>query len=72
VREGGEVLDRIETDRAAFACALGGPDRRTLFILAADWRGIDQVDAALADRTAQVWSPRRRRRAWAGPDAPTP
>jgi sugar lactone lactonase YvrE len=54
VREGGEVLARIETDRAGFACALGGPDRRTLFMLTADWRGIDQVEAALADRTGQV------------------
>jgi sugar lactone lactonase YvrE len=54
VREGGEVLERIPTDRAAFSCALGGPDGRTLFILAAEWRGPDQVDAALADRTGQV------------------
>lgn len=54
VREGGEVLDRIEHDRAIFACALGGSDRRTLFMLAADWRGIQEVDAAIADRTGQV------------------
>jgi sugar lactone lactonase YvrE len=54
VREGGEVLARIETDRAGFACALGGPDRRTLFMLTADWRGIDLVETALADRTGQV------------------
>jgi sugar lactone lactonase YvrE len=38
VREGGEVLDRIELDRAGFACMLGGDDRRTLFMVAADWR----------------------------------
>ena len=54
VREGGEVLDRIELDRAGFACMLGGPDRRTLFMLAADWRGIEKVDQAIADRTGQV------------------
>jgi sugar lactone lactonase YvrE len=54
IREGGEVLQRIEVDRAAFACMLGGPDRRTLFVLAADWRGIEQVDQAIADRTGQV------------------
>jgi sugar lactone lactonase YvrE len=54
VREGGEVLARIELDRAGFACMLGGPDRRTLFMLAADWRGVENVDAALADRTGQV------------------
>ena len=27
VREGGEIVQRIELDRAGFACALGGPDR---------------------------------------------
>lgn len=36
VREGGEVLERIPTPgRNAVACALGGPDRRTLFLLTA-------------------------------------
>ena len=39
VREGGEVLQRIELDRGCFACALGGPDRRTLFMLATVWNG---------------------------------
>lgn len=37
VREGGEILDTIELDRGCFACALGGPDNRTLFIVADDW-----------------------------------
>jgi sugar lactone lactonase YvrE len=39
VREGGEVLQTIELDRGCFACALGGPDRRTLFMLATVWDG---------------------------------
>lgn len=39
VREGGEVLQTIELDRGGFACALGGDDHPTLFILAADWHG---------------------------------
>jgi sugar lactone lactonase YvrE len=39
VREGGQVLQTIELDRGGFACALGGPDRRTLFIVATEWRG---------------------------------
>ncbi len=39
VREGGEVLQMIELDRACFACTLGGPDGTTLFLLAAQWRG---------------------------------
>jgi sugar lactone lactonase YvrE len=37
VREGGEVLQTVELDRGAFACVLGGPQRRTLFIVAAQW-----------------------------------
>jgi sugar lactone lactonase YvrE len=32
VAEGGEILEEIATERAAFACMLGGPDRRTLYI----------------------------------------
>ena len=39
VREGGEVLATIGLDRGCFACALGGPDRRTLFLLATFWNG---------------------------------
>jgi len=35
VREGGEIADRIEVGQHAFACALGGDDGRTLFVLAA-------------------------------------
>jgi sugar lactone lactonase YvrE len=37
VANGGEVLDRIPLEQAGFACALGGPDGRTLFMLSADW-----------------------------------
>ena len=33
VREGGEVTHRIATENPAVACVLGGPDRRTLFVL---------------------------------------
>jgi sugar lactone lactonase YvrE len=39
VREGGEVLATIELDRGCFACALGGADRKTLFITANEWKG---------------------------------
>jgi sugar lactone lactonase YvrE len=39
VREGGEALQTIELDRGGFACALGGPDRMTLFIVATEWNG---------------------------------
>jgi sugar lactone lactonase YvrE len=37
VAEGGEVLQTVNVDRGCFACALGGPDGRTLFITAAVW-----------------------------------
>jgi sugar lactone lactonase YvrE len=33
VAESGEILDVIETDNRCFACMLGGPDRRNLFML---------------------------------------
>ena len=35
VAEGGEIKDKIESDLKAIACALGGSDRRTLFMLEA-------------------------------------
>lgn len=54
VRESGEVLQRIEIDRAAFACMLGGPEKKTLFMLAAEWHGVDSVDEVIARRTGQV------------------
>jgi sugar lactone lactonase YvrE len=38
VAEGGRVLETVDFDRGCFACALGGPDRRTLFVTAAEWR----------------------------------
>jgi sugar lactone lactonase YvrE len=41
VREGGEVVGDISVDRGCFACMLGGEDGRTLFIGAAQWRGMD-------------------------------
>jgi hypothetical protein len=33
---------------------LGGPNRATLFMLAADWRGVEHVDEVIASRTGQV------------------
>jgi sugar lactone lactonase YvrE len=52
VREGGEVLQTIELDRGCFACALGGPDRRTLFMMAQEWNGPENMFAE--PRTGQV------------------
>ncbi len=36
VKEGGEITDVLTTDRHCFACMLGGPDGRTLFIVTAE------------------------------------
>jgi sugar lactone lactonase YvrE len=52
VREGGEVLAMINLDRGCFSCALGGAGRRTLLVVATEWRG----PAGMTDgqRTGQV------------------
>ena len=42
--EGGAVLDEVGLDRGGFACMLGGPERRTLYITAASWFGMDGMD----------------------------
>ncbi|HET6380846.1 MAG TPA: SMP-30/gluconolactonase/LRE family protein [candidate division Zixibacteria bacterium] len=54
VREGGEILDRIELDRPAYACMLGGADGRTLFMVAQKWFGPDRMDELIAARTGQI------------------
>jgi sugar lactone lactonase YvrE len=54
VREGGEVLQTIDTDRGCFACMLGGRDRKTLFILATEWLGMDKIPEVSRARTGQV------------------
>jgi sugar lactone lactonase YvrE len=36
VKRGGEVTERIKRDQMPIACALGGPGRRTLFLLSSD------------------------------------
>ncbi|QNE22370.1 SMP-30/gluconolactonase/LRE family protein [Kribbella qitaiheensis] len=53
IAEGGEVLQRVELaeNRAPFALALGGPDRRTLFILTAEWRSADSITENLGRLT---------------------
>jgi sugar lactone lactonase YvrE len=51
VREGGEVAERIPTATQAIACMLGGPDRRTLFVLTAQ---SFHRDDCRAQRTARI------------------
>jgi sugar lactone lactonase YvrE len=58
VREGGEVLDRIELDRPCYACMLGGEDGRTLFMVVAKWFGPDKIDELLQAKTGQVLTAR--------------
>lgn len=50
VREGGAVLQTVDLDRGCFACALGGADGGTLFMVTAEW------PAAMAEgsRTGRV------------------
>jgi sugar lactone lactonase YvrE len=61
VAEGGDVLQRVELgeNRAPFAVMLGGADRRTLFVMTAEWRKADGITTNLerltsGPRTGQV------------------
>jgi sugar lactone lactonase YvrE len=54
VREGGEILDRIEFDRPAFSVALGGAEGRTLCAVGQEWRGFEHIEELIADRTGHV------------------
>jgi sugar lactone lactonase YvrE len=51
VREGGEVLERVHVGMPCFACMLGGDDRQTLFMLAADWRMTEGFEDNIARLT---------------------
>jgi sugar lactone lactonase YvrE len=52
VREGGEVQQTIALDRGCFACMLGGPDGKTLFMVAQEWSGMEST--AEEERTGQL------------------
>jgi sugar lactone lactonase YvrE len=54
VREGGEITDTIPLDLFGFSCALGGPDGRTLFIVAAEWTGFENIGKG--PRTGRVFT----------------
>ena len=54
VREGGEVLQVIDLDRGCFACALGGPDRRTLFMTVNEWGGTENMSAGRQGQVVAV------------------
>ena len=52
VREGGDVLQTIDLALGCFACTLGGVDRRTVFMVVREWRGLEST--ADRARTGQV------------------
>jgi sugar lactone lactonase YvrE len=54
VREGGEVTRHVKTSTMAFACMLGGPDRRTLFILTAETFDPDEARVKASGRVETV------------------
>jgi sugar lactone lactonase YvrE len=45
-------LQTVNVDRGCFACALGGADGKTLFVVAAEWRGAANMTSP--DRTGQI------------------
>jgi sugar lactone lactonase YvrE len=54
VREGGEVLQRVALDLPAFSCALGGPDGTTLYAVANEWNGVENIGKG--PRTGRVYT----------------
>lgn len=51
VREGGEILQRIQVENQAIACALGGHDRRTLYMVTGR---VSKRERALAERVGRI------------------
>lgn len=54
VLEGGEVVQTIALDRGCFACMLGGAEGKTLFLVATEWRGMENASAVASARTGQI------------------
>jgi sugar lactone lactonase YvrE len=54
VREGGDVAQIISFDLFGFSCALGGPDGRTLFMVANEWHGYENIGKG--PRTGYVYT----------------
>ena len=50
VLEGGRVAERIKTDQMSIACALGGPEGKTLFLLTAPTTDPDKCRANPASK----------------------
>ena len=60
VKQGGEVAERIKVETDAFACILGGPDGRTLFVATSPASDPEKCRATRGGRieTTQVEVPR--------------
>ncbi|MDQ4133208.1 MAG: SMP-30/gluconolactonase/LRE family protein [Actinomycetota bacterium] len=54
VREGGEVVQTIPLDLFGFSCALGGFEGRTLFMVANEWKGYENIGKG--PRTGHVYT----------------
>ena len=54
VREGGEVLEQIDHEAACFACMLGGEDGKTLFLMTAEWRGVERMGEIFQSKTGKI------------------
>ncbi|MFK2854991.1 SMP-30/gluconolactonase/LRE family protein [Dyella humi] len=54
VLEGGEVVQTIALDRGCFACMLGGAEGKTLFLVATEWRGMENASAVASARTGKI------------------
>src|SRR5919108_1054184 len=54
VSVGGEVLDRVQLDAACFACMLGGDDGKTLFLMHAEWRGVERMAEMFRSTTGKI------------------
>ena len=57
VEEGGAVTHRVELDQGAFACMLGGPGERALYILTAPGSHPEQCRAARGGRVEVIDAP---------------
>jgi sugar lactone lactonase YvrE len=62
VSEGGEILDTIEASQPVFACTLGGPERRSLFLVTspgfgekAAGRGLGRIEVVEVDAPGTGW-----------------
>ena len=60
ILESGEVTDRIAVETQAFACMLGGPERKHLFICTAGSSVAESPEPGWKDRGGRGLHPRRR------------